>query len=249
MPNRPWLEEELEKELSEVSRRLARSNLPRAYIRRFMDELTDHYHDFMEDNMSANLDAEDVVSRLGRADELAEAAVVSYKRQTFFGRHPAAKFWVFAVSPVVAMFATFVLVCLGVIVFGELCERFGVRLADRAYLGGANPATVNWTLSVLTIVIPAALLTVAYYFLARRLGISRRWMATSCGVLAFLAMLPIQNVLFSDIPGKSAWQIGFSFPPSLPQFVQLIVPLTVGIWLAWGYKKRAGEEGRWQMTA
>ena len=249
MPNRPWPEEVFEEKLEEVSRRLAESKLPRAYIRRFMDELTDHFHDFMEDNMNASLSTERIASRLGRPDELADAAVVTYKRRTFFGRHPMAKFLVFGVSPLFAMLAAFVAACFGVIALGSICEQCGVRLADRAYLGGASPTTVTWTLSVLTTIIPAALLTVAYCYYAKRSGVSKRWMAASCGVLAFLAMLPIQNVLFSDLPGKSAWQIGLYFPPGLLQCVQLIVPLGVGVWFAWRYWERVEGEGGPRVTA
>jgi len=219
MANRLWLEQ--------VEHRLIQSRLPSAYIRRFMDELADHYEDIMEDKMSDDIQA---VERLGKPNEVADVAAVAFQQRTFFGRHPSAKFWVFGISPMVAMVAVFVLACFGVIAFGGFCEKCGVRLADHDYFGGLDPVALSWFFSFVTTIVPAALLTMLYCRCVKRLKVSRRWMLVSCAVVALVAMLPIQNILLSDEPGKSLWSIGLELPPNLLQCIQLLVPLTIGLW-------------------
>lgn len=238
MPNRPWLEE--------VQKRLAESDLPPAYIRRFMEELVDHFEDITEETMRKEAS---VSSRLGEPGQIADAAVVAYKQRTFFGRHPSAKLWVFGVSPMAAMLSVFVLACLGVAAIGEICEKCGVRLADKSHLGGVDPVTLGWGGSLFTTILPAALLTILYCGFAKRFDISKRWMLASCGVLALVAMLPFQSVALSDMPGKSLWTIGLVLPPSLPQCVQLLVPLAVGLWFVRSSGKRLSPEDRLSRAA
>lgn len=238
MPNQPWLEE--------VQKRLAESDLPPMYIRRFMDELADHFDDITEETMSKEAS---ILSRLGEPGHIADAAIVAYKRRTFFGRHPLAKFWVFGVSPMAAMLLVFVLACLGVVAIGEICEKCSVRLADKNNLGGVDPAALSWGISLFTTILPAALLTILYCGLARRFDISKKWIFASCGVLALVAMLPFQSVTLSDMPGKSLWGIGFRLPPSLLQCVQLLVPLVVGLWFVRSSGKRLSPDDRLSMAA
>jgi uncharacterized membrane protein YhaH (DUF805 family) len=225
MANQPWLDE--------VERRLFENRLPPGYIRRFVDELADHFEDITEEIMSKEAS---VLSRLGEADQVADAAVVAYRQRTFFGRHRSATFWVFGVSPIAAMLAVFVFACLGIAAIGALCEKCGVRLADGSHLGGVDPATLGWGVSLITTIVPAALLTILYCGFARRFDISKKWMLASCGALAFIAMLPFQSITLSDMPGKSMWTIGLGLPSSLLQCVQLIVPLAVG--LGWMGKQK-----------
>ena len=103
MANLPWLDE--------VLARLARRGLPPNYVRRFAEELSDHLDDLKEENMSK---AVDVVSRLGKPEQVAEAAVTAYRRRSFLGRHPTAAFLVFAVSPLVSQIGFFVITAVGV---------------------------------------------------------------------------------------------------------------------------------------
>ena len=84
MANLPWLDE--------VRRRLAKRGLPPSYVQRFAEELSDHLEDFKEENMSTEAD---VYSRLGKPEQVANAAVAAYRRRSFLGRHPTAAFLVF----------------------------------------------------------------------------------------------------------------------------------------------------------
>jgi hypothetical protein len=235
MAKQPWLEA--------VERRLLAGKLPPEYIRRFMDELADHFDDITEETMSKEAN---VLFRLGEADQVADAAVVAYNQQSFFSRHPSAKFWFFGVSPLAAMISTFVLACLGIAAIGEIINRCGIQLSGKNWLGGVDPAAVEWGLTTITTILPAALLTFVYCKFARRFGINKKWMLVSCCVLAFVAMLPIQGVIFSDLPGKSLWKIGLGLclPPSLMQCIQLLVPLLLGWWFMRHGGKQVSHEDR-----
>jgi hypothetical protein len=211
-----------------------------------MDELADHLHDVMEDEMNRNTD---VARRLGEPDQVAEATVVAYRERTFFGRHPSAVLWVFGISPIVAMTSVFVLACVGVGALAAICQRCGVPLADQKPLGCVDPTVVSWSVSALTTILPGVLLTIAYCLLAKRLNISKRWMLASCWVVSLVAMLPVQSILLSDMPGQSRWSLGIALPPGLLQCVQMIVPLAVGAWFAWRPRKQPPQGDRLRMAA
>jgi hypothetical protein len=228
MANRPWLEE--------VRTRLVENGLPPAYIRRFMEELADHFQDITEEIMSTETN---VASRLGDPSQLAAAAIDGYRRHGFIGRHWWAAFFVFAVSPIVSLAMCFFLVCCGIVAFFGICEHLNVDTAIKNQLAGVEPAVLCWGMSALTVILPAVLLTILYGWFAKRSGIGRKWMLASCGALALLAMLPTQGVVFSDLPGNSRWMVGLSLPPtSILQSVQLMVPLIVGAWLMRTMKRR-----------
>jgi hypothetical protein len=219
--NRRWLED--------VRERLVENTLPPEYVRRLMEELTDHFQDLKEETMSK--DAE-VLSRLGEADHVAEAAVLAYKRRHFLGRHPTAAVLAFAVLPAVSMLVSVVLAAFCVMVFSDICGQYGLNLADRDHLGAWNPLTLNWGLSLLTVIGPSVLLTVVYCWIAKRAGMKKKWMLLACGAVSVVAMLLLQGLALSDVPGNSQWTIGLSVPPSsLMQCVQLLVPFAIGLWL------------------
>lgn len=226
----PWLDD--------VYERLVQSGLPQAYIRRFMDELADHYEDLLTEN--ASMDAK-VLTRLGNPEDVAAAAVLEHrKRSFFFQRHPAAAFWVFGVSPVVSLALAFVLACLGVVGCGTLCGHWDVNLADSRHLGAVDPVVLAWIISSLTTILPALALAILYGRFARRCEIGVKWMLVPCVTLALMAMLPFQGMELSESPGASRWTIGLGVPTGPVQCVQLLVPLAVGGWFAW----RAGRDGK-----
>jgi hypothetical protein len=81
MDNQPWLDR--------VRQQLVRQALPRSYVRRFLEELTDHLDDLKEENMEA-----DPISRLGEPEKVADNAAVACRQHIFLGRHCWARFLV-----------------------------------------------------------------------------------------------------------------------------------------------------------
>jgi hypothetical protein len=234
MANQPWLDE--------VQKRLAKNDLPPLYIRRFMDELADHFQDVTEETMSTEAN---VLSRLGEPNQVADAAIHTYRQRTFFGRHPSAKFWVFAVSPVAAMLLAFVLLFSSILALCRICGISGIKILA----GSIDPTALAWGMSLLTTILPAALLTISYCWCAKRFGVGKRWMLVSCVVLAVLAMLSFQRVALSDMPGQSQLTLGLGLPPGLQQCVQFIVPLAIGFWFALRTRKQNIDNEQLRMAA
>jgi hypothetical protein len=198
----------------EVQQRLAKHGLPASYIARFVAELTDHFHDLTEETMSTEAK---VCSRLGEPAQVADAARAAYRRRSFVGRHPTAAFLVFAISPVVPQFG------LGYVVAGILAvilpRLIGAHGWGEDEIGPVAAAAWCGIFSLM-IVMCSILASILYCELARRLGFGKKWIFTSCTVLATLAVLWEYSLHES---------IGF-YGVVLP--MQFMVPLVVGWWFA-----------------
>jgi hypothetical protein len=220
MVSLPWLDD--------VVVRMAGRGLPPAYVARLTEELSDHLQDLMEENMSME---SEMVARLGRPEQVADAATVAYRQRSYLGRHPAAAFLVFAISPVVSMVLLIALGGAAVAAVGILCRHLGANMnlaPDQVAAQLLCLATV-----LVTVVIPAVLASVLYCKLATRLCLGRKWIIVSTGVLAAICSLCTSCVTFSNIPGKSTLTFGLGFPPGIGQLLQLLVPLAVACWFLW----------------
>ena len=257
MANQPWLDE--------VQRQLAENGLPPSYIRRFMDELADHLEDLMEETMSketnhfgsalphhrANTSPAEHggrnetnhLAQLGEPSEIANAATIAYSQRTFFGRHPVAKFLVFGISPVFSMTLAFCFTLTCMILLCWLCNTYCAEQANNYIRSFKNPAAFgSWVMSVATLILPATLLTILYSRWADRSKLNPKWMLLSCFVVSIISMATAHIFIISEIPGKSTYTIGFSFPPAIPQqYVQLLVPLVMGLWFMRRTRKKSTE--------
>lgn len=232
MANQPWLDE--------VLSRLTIHGLPSNYVKRFAEELSDHLEDLKEENMSTEADA---YSRLGKPEQVAEAAVAAYRRRSFLGRHPIAAFLVFAVSPVLTMPTLFYL---AVLVGWAIVSTFnfvGVNVNFRPYQVGPFKATLLcWVESLLAVVIPSIIASILYCKLAKRLGIGRRWMVASCAVLAAIALVP---GFFWTNDFWCVGLLGLSALPRIQHLVQLIGPLVI----CWWFMRRTHSPARLQVAS
>jgi glucan phosphoethanolaminetransferase (alkaline phosphatase superfamily) len=225
-----------------------------------MDELADHLQDLTEENMNTN---ENMVSRLGEPNELADAAVLAYRQHGFFGRHPSAKFWVFAVSPLASLVALFV------VAFGcmygvfTLYEWLGINLHITQYDPAAS-LMMPYAMSFVMVILPGIAASLFYCKLAHRLGLGKKWVVLSCLMLAVVAITPIWSVKLSEVPGQSVLQCGIAFPQNLADFghclvsyfgkvqqlLQFLAPLVVGLWfLRQTRKQRMSENPPMRMAA
>jgi hypothetical protein len=67
---------------------------------------------------------------LGEANQVADAAVTAYRRRSFVGRHPAAAFLVFAVSPVLSMVVCSILVVVSLRVVSMIAEQLWQSIGE-----------------------------------------------------------------------------------------------------------------------
>lgn len=251
MVNLPWLDE--------VLRRLAKRGLPPNYVQRFAEELSDHLEDFKEENMNTEAD---VYSRLGKPEQVANAAVVAYRRRSFLGRHPTVAFLVFGLSPIASLVLLASFCMAGLWVSDEASKWMGVDteqcLRNLKRFEPVTSAVMPYVLSLLIVVIPSILASMLYCVLAGRLGIGRKWILVSCVVLAATALMPICSAELSDVPGKSRLMVGAWNPLYIEhlwgsivwsfcsprQLFQFFVPLAVGGWFVW----RSRSCGRLQLV-
>ncbi len=181
MDDQPWL--------NRVRQRLAKHVLPPNYVERVVEELADHLDDLKEESTEA-----DAYSRLGSPEQVAEAAVVAYRRRNFLGRHPLAAFLVFAISPVIPWL---VLYCAFLIDFDvyDLNEP-------------------KW-ISSLVLVACSAFGVTLYGELALWLGIGKKWTLVSCPILGAMPALldfgfglhPLMSLLQVATPLAVGWWI------------------------------------------
>ena len=234
--------------------RLAKHGLPPHYVQRFAEELSDHLEDLKEENMSTEADA---YSRLGQPEQVADAAVAAYRRRSFLGRHPAAAFLVFGVSPVVSLILLAAVCMTGVWGLDEACKGMGIDTEQSLRSLKRFDPTASITpyfLSLLVVVIPSIAASILYGKLARRLALGRKWIVVSCVVLAVVALMPICSARFSDVPGQSRLAVGYWSPLHIEylwgnivhslctprQLFQFLIPLAVGCW----FVRRKGDEIR-----
>jgi hypothetical protein len=216
----------------QLQAQLVRSDLPDDYVERLLEELSDHFQDLMEETMSTQAE---VCARLGEPQDVADAAAFGYRHRGYLGRHPAIAGLVFAVSPIVALAALSYTVLLSMVVGAEW---LGIVGDGASPLGTTSQAILSYGLKLATIVLPSLVLAVAYCRLAGRCGIGRKWMITSCVVLAVLAALAGIQLTFAETPGHGSvsLSLGVGLTETV-QMLQLLVPLAV----AWWFARRRGE--------
>jgi hypothetical protein len=218
MGNRPWFED--------LRRRLVRHGLPHGYVRRFVEEVTDHLEDLKEKTMGSEAEA---YARLGQSEKVAEAAVVGYRRRSFLGRHPVAALLVFAVSPVISLVVLTSLTFVGLMALAVTAQRLGFMGRNGIQLGAAARVTLPYVLTLAAIVVPSMVLSLLYCRLARRTAIGRKWMLLPCGVLAVTAAAVYCQLTVSATPGNGTIFIGLG-AHSMVQVAQFFVPIAFGWW-------------------
>ncbi len=212
MNNRQWLDR-LQLELS-------RRKLPKSYMKRLIGELSDHFHDLTEENMST----ESLVSRLGQPEQIADAAARC--RRGFFRRHRWLRMTTFVVLPVPLLILCWALT---MAVLVGVAQALGADEATRDY--APNLTWIQDKLAHLffsaTVIVPATFLAGGYCLLARLSGNRQRWGVAAGIVVAVFAGLVTHQLTLSEIPGKSTIMFGLGFPPKLGvwQVLQFAVPL------------------------
>ena len=225
MDGRRWLDS--------LREEFARRRLPPQSAERMIVELTDHYHDFMEEQMSKDardsegLDRESVERELGSAADIGAAAVEEYRRQRFAGRHPL---FVFAVLPIVSLpiLSLALMLAIGGLLY--------ILIPDSVPDAGAEPAWASPLIRTAIcglVILPAIGLAALLCRAARRAALDWKWPLVACLLLALTSgsVFSKTRAKTADKPGliilgvgtPSATTIGF-------QAVQLLAPLAISGW-------------------
>jgi hypothetical protein len=216
MVNPPWLEE--------LREQLSHQGLPRSYIERLVEEMSDHFNDIMEEKMSK--EATNVCSpadRLGLPTDIAQVAATEYRKWFFWRKHPILTFIVMPIPLLVILWVFFQIVGEGI--------GFVFQKQMREAIGNDPTPILRLALRIVALGILAAPFLISAMILCRLASLSGqncRWSMLSCGILSVFACF----VGF----GRPSPFLGGPF--SLPQFLMIVMPLATGSWFSWQRVRR-----------
>jgi hypothetical protein len=219
----PWLEE--------LQHELDRRKLPRRYVARLLGELSNHFTDFMENQMSTDAQQlQIVVTRLGRPSDIADTAVKEYSRHRFAARHPLLTFGALPVVLLPLLWIGFALSVWGLL---EVAGGFFGDVPD-----GPLPRWVEWGILLVvygTMNVPIVISAGLICRLAGKAFVSRKWLAFALLMLALVAssIYPHVAMKTADRPGLICFVTpywGDLYPPADPSNVLYVrVPRTARI--------------------
>jgi hypothetical protein len=211
--------------LKQVAQSLRHRGLSPRYIRRFTDELADHYQDlFME---TRSMDAKLLSERLGAPAELADRAVHEMRGRSYAGRHPLITF-IAAPLPATAV----LLIGFGLAFLAALSLVPETSVVGESIPGWAAVVltSIVWAMRFLPFVAGAAL----FCWLASRALCAPRWSFAACALVGILAgLFAINLTLPTAGPGSGSLTLGFSIPPGAMQLFQAVAPMAIWGIFAW----------------
>jgi hypothetical protein len=218
--------------LDEVTQALRRRGLPRSYIRRFTDELAEHYQDLCQETVS--MDANQFAARLGSAEQLASRAARELRLRTYAGRHPL---WTFVAAPVPTAAALVVALCAAFVLVGSALPDDWIAGESMPAWGAPTLQATVWAMQYAPFLAGALL----FCHLAKRAACGARWSLVACALVAILAgMFAVDLKLPTEGPGSGTLTMGLGIPPGPTQWLQALAPFAV--WLVYtGRELRRGD--------
>jgi hypothetical protein len=205
MPQPHWAER--------LDNELARQGVGSRYRRRLVAELLDHADDLVT-REGLNMTEDVLNERIGAPAALAVQAVEEHRRSRWTSRHPLV---VFGLLPLPATLLAFALSGLLLVLLELIAYAIGSALAvdfenpPPALLVAIEYAWV-WGFRFLPFVILAFLFTRLYL----RTRVNRWWYVAAATQILFVAGTFISAIRYSEVPGQSAWLIGFTWAPVPP---------------------------------
>ncbi|MBX9790830.1 MAG: hypothetical protein K2Y37_18075 [Pirellulales bacterium] len=233
---------------------LRRQGLPRAYRRRLAAELTEHFHDALDDRHCDRLfsttnslqqgdqgmEAERiqaVCGQLGDPVALAAGAAHEYQRRTFSGRHPILMFLVAPLPMALVAWAAVVVAVTSL--FAWLGPESGAAV-PAAWRYGMPVVLVLWA------IVPPTLIALWVCRMSARSGRTWRWIAVSLALISLATAAFHSDMRWPTRPGNGQLLIGFGLNshPSAAQCLRFSFPLLVAGWALLHFKRRLdGHDG------
>ncbi|WP_010588429.1 hypothetical protein [Schlesneria paludicola] len=203
---------------------LSQRNLPAFYAARLFEELTDHFTDIEQEDLSmdALTSAEE---RLGAPALLAQAAEKEYRKRTFAGRHPVLMFALLPLPAVTVTWIATMIVC-----------GLGKSLVTPLLPVKCDPPTLfEWGVAYASMYVvrflPFLLMAWLFTSLGRRAN-RRGWSLLACGFVAVFALFVHIHLREPDdqynLMVCCGPEFGFQVWPA--RLLQAGVPLAVGLW-------------------
>jgi hypothetical protein len=222
-------------ELNRVRLCLLNRGVPLTYVRRLLEELSEHRTDLLEDltarELNSDAAAAEAQQRIGDAGAIADAAVAGLRYGSFTGRHPALS-----------------LIALPLLLLPLCWLAFFVTSAWLlAIAGGSGWLSATSSEGRMTVVAVCyfcgyglhALIGVPFYWSARRACCGTTWAWMPCLALSAVAAFSFFHLTFNDAAGTGHLIAGVS--PS-PDKLKLFLALTPVLLLE---LKREADFRRW----
>ncbi|TWU11419.1 hypothetical protein CA54_02260 [Symmachiella macrocystis] len=197
---------------NQLQQELARQGLPRLYTERLMDELLDHALCLKEETnvMDATKIPDAPVERVGKPEQLAQAAGEEYRRRTWLGRHPILTF---LIAPLPMLVLSWILCMLVFVCTAELVEEFNDGQQ------GITKSTVSSTTLLLMetafyiwAAAPFVLTTCLLCWMAQRTARGPKWMLAAGLIVTLVAAVFHSQMALPTQPGNGQLSTGFGFP-------------------------------------
>ncbi|MCC9606287.1 hypothetical protein LOC68_18630 [Blastopirellula sp. JC732] len=214
--------------LAELKQELRKRRLPKRYVTRLLQELSDHVTDDRENRIGE--DHSWSADRIGSPAAIAESAAQEFRSRRFAVRHPL---WTFGALPPFL----FVLFVVGVYLGSSTLLEFLLSFAPIEQYEMSAWAPVVAQGYLIGCLLLASVMTVACFaWLAQRYALKRRWPMTAAVIIALLC-----GSFWTEGTRKTQEQMGRvtiglpgSFWPSditFPRVIQFAVPLAAAAWL------------------
>lgn len=203
---------------NQLQRELARQGLPRLYTERLMDELLDHALCLKEETnvmdatkTKATKIPDAPVERIGKPEQLAQAAGEEYRRRTWLGRHPVLTF---LIAPLPMLVLSWILCLLVFVGTAELLEEFNEGPQ------GLTKSTVSATTLLLMetafyvwAAAPFVLTTCLLCWMAQRTARGPKWMLAAGLIVTLVAAMYQLDMALPTQPGNGQLSADMGFPP------------------------------------
>jgi hypothetical protein len=173
-----------------LRRRLLELGCPLAQVRQLVREVADHREDLRQAALAEGLSGADAEARantqLGDPLVLAEQMMVALRRSTWWGRHSVVAF---GLLPFLAFPVLWVLLLLLEMALG-FALSYGWNW-KKLHVAVNNPVTFHHLNTVFQFMdyLAIALSTLLFCWLARRSGVSLKWMVSACAVCSLCAVI------------------------------------------------------------
>ncbi|QDT47682.1 hypothetical protein Pan258_17180 [Symmachiella dynata] len=203
---------------NQLQRELARQGLPRRYTERLMDELLDHALCLKEETNVMNATKTKAtkipdapVERIGKPEQLAQAAGDEYRRRTWLGRHPILTF---LIAPLPLLVLSWILCMLTFVGVGKLAEFLGSgptgitkSMVSSTTLLLMESAFYIWAAA------PFVMSTCLLCWMAQRTARGPKWMLAAGLIVTLVAAAYQSQMALPTQPGNGQLSAGFGFPP------------------------------------
>lgn len=202
-----------------LRRRLLELGCPMAQVRRLVQEVADHREDLKQAAVSEGLSGADAEARanaqLGDPLVLAEQMMIALLRSSWWGRHSLIGFCMLPLLAVPLLWA--LLLSLGLSL--EFALGFSWDL-KKLNIATDNPVAFHHLVMALhgADYVAIALVTLLFCWLARRSGVSLKWMVISCAICSLYASFIYARIWPHNFALGITWT---------PQWIRAAIPLLI----------------------